>query len=111
MFLQVFYVVFLMFIWFKTDFFIEYSKLFKLNKIFKIDNWDDYKNINPKIAYLEYLRIKFPNFFIKIITCEYCLLFWIVLLSCLFFKNFIYTPLIYIVCIIIYKLLWKLVKS
>ncbi len=110
MFLQVFYIIFFMFIWFKTDFFIEYSKLLRLSKLFKIDNWYDYKNINYKIEYLEFIRIKYPSFFTKIITCEYCLLFWIVLVSCLFMKNLIYIPFLYVVSILIYKLLWKLVK-
>lgn len=107
MFLQVFYIVFLMFVWFKTDFFIEYSKLLKLSKLFKIQKWSEYRNINPKISYLEFIRIKHSSFLIKIITCEYCLLFWLVLISCLFMKNIIWTPFIYVMSLLIYKLLWK----
>jgi hypothetical protein len=110
MFLQVFYVVFLMFIWFKTDAFIDYSKLFKLSKLFKIEDWNEYRIINPKIEYLDYLKIKKKSFFTKLIGCEYCLLFWVVLFSCIFNNNINYLPFIYVVSILIYRLLCKLVK-
>jgi hypothetical protein len=52
---QIFYVIFLLFIWFNTDAFISYSKLFRLSKLFKIDKWEQYRMINPKMDYISYI--------------------------------------------------------
>jgi len=41
--IQIFWINFILFIWFETDGFVEYAKLFRLNKIFKIDEFLDYK--------------------------------------------------------------------
>ena len=50
--LEIFWVIFLLFIWFKTDAFIQYAKLFKISKITKVDLWETYRLSNPKITYL-----------------------------------------------------------
>ena len=110
MIIQIFYVVFLLYMWFNTDGFVEYSKVFGLNKIFKINLWEDYREINPKLDYLSYMRLKQSNFFIKLITCKQCLSFWLVLISCFFFKNFFYFPVIYMMSYLIYNLICKLIK-
>jgi hypothetical protein len=107
---QIFYVIFLLFIWFNTDAFISYSKLFRLSKLFKIDKWEQYRMINPKMDYISYIRNKHTNFFTKLITCKTCLTFWFVLISCYFFINLFYFPMIYIISYSIYTLLCKLLK-
>ena len=107
---QIFYVIFLLFIWFNTDAFISYSKLFRLSKLFKIDMWEQYRMINPKMDYISYIRNKHTNFFTKLITCKPCLTFWFVLISCYFFINLFYFPMIYIISYSIYTLLCKLLK-
>ena len=56
--LEIFWVIFLLFIWFKTDAFIQYAKLFKISKITKVDLCETYRLSNPKITYLEYISIK-----------------------------------------------------
>ena len=54
--IQIFWINFILFIWFETDGFIEYSKLFRLNKIFKIDEFLEYKeDKNPKMTYHSYI--------------------------------------------------------
>lgn len=107
---QIFYVIFLLFIWFDTDAFISYSKIFRLSKLFKIDKWEEYRMINPKMDYLNYIRNKHANFFTKLITCKPCLTFWLVLTSCYFFVNLFYFPMIYMISYSIYTLLCKLLK-
>ena len=54
---QIFYVIFLLFIWFNTDAFISYSKLFRLSKLFKINSWEEYRMINPKMEYFLILEL------------------------------------------------------
>jgi hypothetical protein len=110
MIIQIFYVVFLLYIWFDTDGFIEYSKLFRLDKKFKIDLWIEYRELNPKMNYLSYIRLKHSSFFTRLISCKQCFCFWIVFLICLIFGNFLYFPIIYIMSYLIYNLICKLIK-
>jgi len=107
MFIQIFYVAFFMYAWFDTDAFIEYSKLFRLSKRFRIDEWTKYREVNPRLVYLEYLRTKHSNFLIRLITCKQCLLLWISFATCLFFSDISFVPPVYILSYIIYNLLCK----
>ena len=107
---QIFYVVFLLYMWFDTDGFIEYSKLLGLEKRFKILLWQEYREINPRLDYFSYIRLKHSSFLIRLISCKQCLCFWLVLISCLFFKNFFYFPIVYMMSYLIYNLICKLIK-
>jgi hypothetical protein len=109
MLIQIFWVVFILFIWFNTDAFIQYGKLLKLDKLTKINLWESYRLTNPKITYLEYLSIKHRGFFTKLITCKPCLNFWITLIICLFFDSLIQFPVIYMLSYITHKLIEKYV--
>ena len=106
---QIFYVVFFMHIWFDTDGFVEYSKLFRLSRFFRIDKWEEYREMNPRLDYLGYIRLKHSNFFTRLISCKFCLCVWISLISCIF-SNFFYFPLVYVLSYSIYSLLCKLIK-
>jgi hypothetical protein len=108
MIIQIFYVVFFMHIWFDTDAFIEYSKLFRLSKLFKIDKWEEYREINPKLDYLGFLRLKHSSFFTRLISCKFCLCVWISLISCL--TNILIFPVVYILSYSIYNILCRLIK-
>lgn len=110
MIIQIFYVVFLLYIWFDTDGFIEYSKLFRLDKRFKIDLWIEYRELNPKMNYLSYIRLKHSSFFTRLISCKPCFCFWLVLLVNLIFGNFLLFPIIYMMSYLIYNLICKLIK-
>ena len=106
--LQLFWINFVLFIWFDTDGFVEYSKFFGLSKLFKIDKFEIYKSeSNPNISYHSYIRQKHTSFISKLVTCVPCLNFWIVIVSCFIFKNFILFPIVYLVSYIIYKILKK----
>lgn len=80
----IFWSTFIMFIWFNTDAFIWWSKLFNLNKFFLIDNWENYRVIDSKMSYLDYLFMIKKNFFTKLISCKPCMLFWIVIFLSIF---------------------------
>ena len=41
--IQIFWINFILFLWFETDGFIEYAKLFRLNNLFKINDFLEYK--------------------------------------------------------------------
>jgi hypothetical protein len=109
MIIEIFWIVFILFIWFNTDAFIQYSKLFRLDRKFKISDWESYRISNPKIDYIEYISIRHRNFFTKLISCKPCFNFWITLIFCILFNSLILYPLIYILSYIIYKLIDKYV--
>jgi hypothetical protein len=97
--------IMILLIWFKTDAFLEYMSLFRIKGLTKIKHFEEYKKINPTISYLNFIKIKFPNFFTKLITCPYCLSFWTALGICFLFNNILFLPLYYIGSIFVYKLL------
>ena len=68
--LAISWIILLMFLWFNTDFVISYSKVFRLQNKFKISDWEKYRQTNPRIKYLEYLRLKHTNFFTKFISFQ-----------------------------------------
>jgi hypothetical protein len=107
--LSIFWCIFLLFIWFKTDAFIQYSELFGLSNKFKISEWQDYRILNPKISYLEYISIKKRNFLTKLISCVPCFLFWIAILISLLMNTLFYFPITYIISYVVYKLIDKYV--
>lgn len=107
---QIFYVVFLLYMWFETDGFIEYSKLLGLGKKFKITLWEEYREINPRLDYLSYIRLKHSSFLVRLVSCKQCFCFWMVLFSFLFFGNILYFPIVYMMSYLIYILICKLVK-
>lgn len=110
MIIQIFYAVFFMYVWFETDALVEYSKLFGLKRLLRIDRWESYREINPRLEYFDYLRMNHPSFLIKLFTCPPCILVWISMASASFFSSFYMFPLVYVFSYIIYKLICKLKK-
>ena len=107
MILDIFWSIFILFMWFDTDAFIEYSKIFKLHRIFKVDKFLEYKELNPKASYLTYIRKNYNNFLTRLVTCPSCIAFWIVLFICIISNSLIFYPIVYITSFSIYMLLKK----
>ncbi len=105
--LEVSWIILCMFMWFNTDFFISYSKMFGLQNRFKITDWENYRKTNPRIKYLEYLRLKHTNFFTKLISCKPCFNFWFCLFFCLIFGTIFLFPFYYLVSYLIYTIINK----
>lgn len=102
MILQIFWCVFLMFIWFKTDAFSDYFTTLK-----SVKEWKKYKEEkNPDISYYNFLFISNPSFWTKLISCRYCLLFWIVMITSIFF-GFTNFPIVYIFSLVFFRLIEK----
>jgi hypothetical protein len=80
-----------LFIWFKTDFFLSYLKLFN----FKFPDYEKQSIENPDLFFFEYLACKnssskFKFFIFKLMSCEFCLCAWVSLGVSLFYSlNFI----------------------
>lgn len=107
-----FFNIFCLFIWFKTDAFIEYFKYIPYCKyIFKIDNYNKYLKDITYVSYPIYLQLNHNNFFTRLISCPYCMLFWINCFNLFFYKFSIYFFVNYILSLIGYCLVNLLVKK
>ncbi len=112
---EIFWVVLILFIWFETDAFVQYCKAFRLSKLLKINDWEEYKITTTNIGYLDYILIKHKGFFTKLVSCQPCLTFWITIIVKLFFISsfnfFVATfPITYILSYVIYKIIKKYVN-
>jgi len=103
---QIIWINFLLFIWFDTDAPLSYAKLFNVKR-FKIKEFENFKESNPKADYFSYLRIHHKNFFTNLFTCKPCFLFWICVLFT--FSNFINLALLYLLSYVLYKILSRYV--
>jgi len=75
-FLCVCWVTFFLVIWFETDAFVHYCKLFKLDLAFGVVEYEQDMSFEG-MDYLDYLRIKYPDsFIISLITCPMCISVW-----------------------------------
>ena len=62
---------------YETDFFVQYVKLFRLNKLFKIKEYEEYMDENPDDSYWEWLVWDKQTFLRKLVSCPYCFGFWL----------------------------------
>lgn len=104
-FVEIFSSIFCLTILFKTEAIVEYSRLFRLDKLLKVDKYLIYKNSNVDIDFTTFLLIKYPNFITKLISCPFCINFWIVLVLSILMNTIIYLPVVYIISIVVYLIL------
>lgn len=104
-----FLITLILLIWFKTDSFIVYTKLFKINKFFYINDWEEFKNTKDcTVTYHQFLRMKSPDgFWIKLITCPICFSVWLSSISCIFI-DVIGIPMVCVSSLALYFLIVKL---
>ena len=64
-------------LWFRTDVWLEYCKLFHLDFISFYKYFEDKKKSDVSLTYIIYLRMYHNGFFVRLITCPICLSVWI----------------------------------
>lgn len=62
-------------IWFETEAFVEYCQLFKIERIFKLDEYALVKTAD--YSYQDFLVEYHNNFFSRLITCPICVSTWV----------------------------------
>lgn len=68
----------LLVIWFKTDAFVEYVRLFGLSKRFELVEFEKLKSGDPSFTYVDFIvNYWSDNFFTRLITCPICLATWL----------------------------------
>ena len=63
-------------LWFNTNVVIEYGRLFKLNKILLLEDYNNYIYDNLDGDYISFLSTRGDSFFLRLITCPFCLGVW-----------------------------------
>lgn len=103
-------VTLILIVWFNTDAFVEYSRILRLNHLFKIDKFDEaYKN-DFELTYLLYLRRDHNCFFVRLITCPTCLAFWLSLIGSITSDVGFSMPFVYLLSVFLYYLFVKIQK-
>ncbi len=69
---------FFLFIWFNTEAFLEYIKLFRLDSLFFIKEYEESKEVIEDLTYPSYLEINHKDFFNKVLSCIFCFSVWVV---------------------------------
>ena len=94
-------------VWFCTDWIIHYCHLVNIAKI-TITNYEIYIKENPDKYFPDFLFTKslninnrFVKFLFKLLSCPFCLMFWLSLLSSLLVANISITAPVYILSLFI----------
>ena len=101
--------------WFYTDWVIHYTQLFDIGKNFRIQLQSFIKN-NPDKYLPDYLYVRslntnnrFNKFFLKLLSCPFCLNFWLSVISTIVFcQSFLNTAPIYVISMLIVLQIRKL---
>jgi hypothetical protein len=107
-FLISFFNTFALLIWFKTHAFIEYFKYFPTtSKIIK--SYKDSIKAGINMDFINFLSLNYDSFLIRLLTCPFCLNFWISIVTS-FFVGYEFFALIYTSSMIYYKIVNILTK-
>ena len=118
-------------VWFKTDFLVDYLKIFKLNKIkairefFLLEEYELSKKdetlegLVPILNYSDFLAFSMPEdepSLGKLLSCKYCLGFWLSIFSCVLahilvggaISSFVFVlPIVYVSSLLLYTKLFE----
>jgi len=95
----------LSFLFYKTDAFVEYARVLRLDKFLDLTQYFCFKINNQDNNYFDFLKHKNYNFFTKLLACPFCLGFWFCAIGSKFSFSTLFT---YCVYIIIYKIMNRL---
>ena len=102
-------------IWFYTDWVIHYAQLFNLAETFRLQ-YSTFitKNKNqyfPDFLYSLSLKTsnRFIKFIYKLVSCPFCLIFWLACIACLTCLNFVAIAPLYIISLFIVLQIKKLI--
>ncbi len=70
-------VALILLIWFRTDGWLEYTRLFRLNFLSFYKDFDARYEEDVSLTYIHYLRRYHDCFFVRLITCPICLGVWL----------------------------------
>ena len=120
-----FLISFILLVWLKTDAFYEYCKIFGFKKLFKIEEYSVFAEGPEKflglgletktgtdLSYLEYLRVEYDSFLMRLLSCPICLGTWLNIILCLALKDFsFFFVKLWFVFILYFTMVWLMKKG
>lgn len=98
-------------VWFQTNAFIEYAKILVVgNKFLKVDEFEGESRMTG-VNYPEFLQLNYNCFFTRLISCPYCILFWLCVVQSTATSNPLIGIVVYYPTIFLYFLLQLIVKK
>jgi len=76
-----------LFFMYHTEAFVEYIKLFRLNKLFEIEKYEKYLDTYGEGDYWDYLVFDKKTFLRKLLSCPFCVSFWLNVICFAFHKE------------------------
>ena len=70
-------------LWFDTTFLIDSLKLLRLTRFTYIKEYEKELFDDSNLKFLDFVYMKEPNFLNKLLSCPYCLGFWLSVFCCL----------------------------
>ncbi len=95
-----FFIAFILILWFKTEAFVEYARLFGLSRLLEIDKFDN-RDIY-ELNYPAFILVNHNNFLSRLISCPICLGVWLNITLCLFFEDFSFFFIKILISLLIY---------
>ena len=98
-------------VWFRTEAFEEYAKLFGADKFFKVRSYKKSRETNALLTYHSFLLEWHDSFFVRLITCPYCLGYWLSLIACLVTERFDLIGIYYVGSLLLYGVTSKAMEE
>lgn len=73
----IFIIALILIVWFRTDAWLEYTRLFGFNRLSFYKDFDNKQKEDVSLTYFQYLKIYHNSFLIRLITCPICVAFWL----------------------------------
>lgn len=103
---------FILFIWFESDILLTLIKVSKLDKKFHVTEYERQRlELCDQLSFIDFLSIKNPNFFTKLISCPICLCFWLVLIQYLFYQYILFISYSFVFNYFINLIVYLIVKK
>ena len=76
---------YVLFVWFRTNVFVEYVNLFRLSRFFYVADFNKLTTDGYNGSYLDFLKeYYYEQFFVRLVSCPICLGFWLSLIVVVF---------------------------
>jgi hypothetical protein len=84
------FIALILLIWFRTDAWLEYARMFRLNRLSFYKDFDEKYKEDVSLQYLHYLRRDHNCFFVRLVTCPICLAVWLGIFAAIFFTPILF---------------------
>ena len=64
-------------VWLNTNAFVEYLTIFRLERFFYVEQYNELQRQGYEGNYINFLREYYDSFFVRLLSCPICLSFWI----------------------------------